>query len=341
MTTETRKPARSAMTCGRRLVRRTGGGSFLLMMIVTIAGIAAFLYSGRDSFNRAYTARVHVGACGIDGDIYVFGGQTMDRGMLPDVLAFDLQRGRVSRFGDMPWPATDAIVVQCGGRLYVLGGYSGRTYSSDILVLDPQSGTIALAGELPAPLLFGAATEAAGTIYYVGGWDREAVRCEVLALAQNLSSADVIAELPVAVRYCAATSIGRRLYVLGGEDGGGELQATLTEIDLSTGEQRTFATPEPISHAALVGSGGCLYVFGGWNNGPIDTIACISLEGDSIRYEQIGRLAAPSSDCVALAMDGRLLVVGGEPTHEGKELRVQEFDPSSGTFTLHRFRGSI
>ena len=326
---------------GKRFIQRAGGAPLLLMMVVTVAGIAAFLYSGRDFVNRACTARAHVGACGFDGVVYVFGGLTTDRGVLPDVLALDLERARVSRFGDMPWPAMDAIVVESGHKLYVLGGYGGRTSSSDILEVDPESRTIARVGELPGPLLFGAAAEVAGTIYYAGGWDREAVRHEVLALSRDLSSADVIGELPTAVRHGAAASIGDRLYVLGGENDDGEPQATLTEFDLSTGAQRTFAVPEPISRAALVGSGDRLYVFGGWNYGPIDTIACISIERESIRYEQIGRLVAPSSDCVAFTMDGQLLVVGGEPTHEGNELRIEEFDPTTGTFTLYRFRGSI
>lgn len=314
----------------------------LLTIAVSVLAIGAFLYAGRDIINYPWTARTRVGAYAVGTTIYVVGGLHPDRGVIADVLAFDLERRRVSRMGDLPWPTTDAVVAASEGRLYVLGGYGSRGAYSDIVCLDPTLGTIASAVAMQAPRFFGAAASTDGTIYYAGGWDGLAVRDEVLALTPETGAAVLLARLPIPVRHCAAACSEDRLYVLGGEDEQGDPQSLLVEIDLTSGQVlRTLDLPVPISRASMVASGAYLYVFGGWNRQAIADIGRISISGESLSYEQIGRLSTPCSDCVAFTLDERILLVGGEPGQDERELRISEFDPTTLTFLVHRFRGSI
>ena len=326
----------------RKLIQRAGGGAFLLIIVVTILVIGGFLYAGRDIINYPWTARTRVGASAAGATIYVFGGLHSDRGVVADVLAFDLESSRVSRLGDLPWTTIDAVVAASEGRLYVLGGYGSRGAYPDVVCLDPISRTLKSPDAMSPPRYFGGAASANGTIYYAGGWDGSVVRDEVLALTPDTGEAVVVARLPVPVRHCAVACSGDRLYVLGGEDEDGEPQALLVEIDLTSGEvRRTLEFPSPISRSAMVASGEHLFVFGGWNRRPIDDIVRVSINRDALTSERIGRLPAPCSDCTAFTIDERILLVGGEPGQDGRELRISEFDPAAVAFHVYRFRGSI
>jgi len=325
-----------------KLIRKLGGGAGVLLLVVIILAVGGFYYAGHDLINRPWTARARVGAHAVGTTIYVFGGLHRDRGAVADVLAFDLQRRRVSRFGDLPWSAMDATVAVSGERLFVLGGYGGRGAYSDIAQLDPTLDAITTVAQMPEPRFFGAVASSGGTIYYAGGWDRSDVRSEVFAWSPDTGAFEVIAMLPAPVRHCAAAVSGDYLYVLGGEDDDGNPQAQLAEIDLVRGEvRRTLEVASPISRSTLVASGEHLYVFGGWNHGAIDDIARISIGGATLTYERVGRLSTPCSDCVAFTLDERILLVGGEPGQAGRELRISEFDPDTEMFRVHRFRGSI
>ncbi|MBU0595180.1 hypothetical protein KJ567_00645 [Candidatus Bipolaricaulota bacterium] len=313
-----------------------------MIVVVTILAIGGLLYAGRDIINYPWTERTRVGAGAIGTIIYVLGGLHPDRGAVADVLAFDLERERVSRVGDLPWTTIDVVAAASDGRLYVLGGYGTRGSYSGIVCLDPELETLESAGQMPAPRFFGGAASANGTIYYAGGWDGNGVRDEVFAWVPDTGESEVVAHLPVPVRHCAVAFIEGRLYVLGGEDEDGDPQALLVEIELESGEvRRTLELPSPISRSAMVASGGFLYVFGGWNRGAIDAIVRVSIGEAALTYEQIGHLSTPCSDCVALTLDERILLVGGEPGQDGRELRISEFDLATESFTIHRFRGSI
>jgi len=323
-------------------VRRLGGVSGLVLLLVILAAVGGFIFAGHGFFFRPCTIRDRVGVGALDETIYIFGGTRPDVGVLRDVLAFDVRRRRVSPVGELPWPAHCAMIAAADGALYVMDGRSGSTAIPEIVRFDPTNRSIEPVGRMPESRSFGAVTSDGETIYYVGGWDGAAVRDEVLAFSPGAWEARIVARLPVPVRNCAAVCSSGRLYVLGGETGEGDLLSLLVEVDIESGRVlRTFELPTPISRTTIVEFADYLYVFGGWNREALGDIARISIGEGPMVHEIVGQLPAPSSECTALIANQRIVVVGGESVYDGRELRISEFDPVELAFRVLRFRGSI
>jgi non-specific serine/threonine protein kinase len=68
------------------------------------------------------TPRGGLGAAGLDGALYVLGGETP--GVFPHVEAFHPASNSWFRAEDMPTPRHGIAVVAAGGRIFVIGGGS-------------------------------------------------------------------------------------------------------------------------------------------------------------------------------------------------------------------------
>src|SRR5262249_45934549 len=85
--------------------------------------------------------------------------------------AFDLTSQKWQKLPDLPTPLATAGGAIVGGRLYVIGGYTGVAVSRKIYVLEFLRGKYAWkdAGEFPYPRVYPRAAAIGNMLYVVGG----------------------------------------------------------------------------------------------------------------------------------------------------------------------------
>lgn len=104
------------------------------------------------------TANVRGATAGLDGTIYVFGGQTGGFGTPASGAswAFDPDDRAWRNLSPMPTPRDSAqVVLGDDGRLYVLGGGAGGGAVSTVEVYDPASDRWDTAPPVPVPIAWG------------------------------------------------------------------------------------------------------------------------------------------------------------------------------------------
>ncbi|KAM9808133.1 kelch-like protein 36 [Neosynchiropus ocellatus] len=91
--------------------------------------------------------------------VYVFGGSdddaaTAERFDLLHAESFDTLSGQWTRLAPLLLPSSEAGQAACGGKIYVLGGYSWETmtFSSATQVFDPEQGSWSRGPDLPKPV---------------------------------------------------------------------------------------------------------------------------------------------------------------------------------------------
>lgn len=134
--------------------------------------------------------------------------------------------------------------------------------------------------------------------------------------------------LPGPVHDAAATEVGGRLLLFGG----GESEGSDRIVSVAPGTPRVIGTlPQALSDLTAVAIGGRAYVVGGWNGTATNRdIYAVSATG---RVTTVGRLELGVRYPAAAALDGRVIVAGGETTAGTPTTRAWSFDPASGRVT--------
>jgi hypothetical protein len=231
----------------------------------------------------------------------------------------------------LPAPVSSEMVVPDGGRLLIIGGLDGASQSaSGVFSLDPQTGSLAPAGTLSQPLHDAAAASLGGRVLVLGG-GASASTSDVEAVSSPANGL-VIGHLPTPRSDLAAATLGGRIYLVGGYDG----QRPSAAI-LRTSDGRSFSTvtrlPVPVRYPAVASTGDTIYVFGGEtaNGRPADAIQAI--EPASGRATVVGHLSNPLDHAAAIAMGGRIYVLGGTG-RSGPSESMLEFDPSQARTSI-------
>src|SRR5947208_10731054 len=96
-------------------------------------------------------------------------GGTAKRGAAPNITAArHVPRLEVTRIGSLPQAISKAAAVTLpGGRVMILGGYTGSTSVDTILAGPPNK--LAVVGHLPQPTHDAAAALVNGSVYLYGG----------------------------------------------------------------------------------------------------------------------------------------------------------------------------
>ncbi len=122
--------------------------------------------------------RLGAAAIGARGQVFVFGGYTVDgRGeetILPDVNSFVVSEKRWFRAEDIPVPVEGAVIGVAQNRyIYLVGGRSKNGPVNNVQVYDAEKNTWSQATPFPGPPVFGnAGSLADGTIVYVDGAEK-------------------------------------------------------------------------------------------------------------------------------------------------------------------------
>lgn len=227
----------------------------------------------------------------------------------------------------LPAPVSgEAVTTEPGGGLLLVGGLDSSDIStSGVFRLDPSSGRVTPNGSLSQPLHDLAATPMRGKTLVVGGGSLTTID-EVESLTTG-GTGQVISHLPTPRSDVSAVTLGRSVYVLGGYDG----QAPLRPV-LQTNDGTRFAAVgqlrQAVRYTAVAVLGKTIYAFGGElaSGGATDAIQAINPA--SGRTTIVGHLPTPASHASAIALGGRIYILGGlvrtSPTNS-----ILVFDPTS------------
>jgi N-acetylneuraminic acid mutarotase len=162
------------------------------------------------------------------------------------------------------------------------------------------------------------------TLVFGGGSTSELDTTEALS---ERNEAERVGALPSARSDLSAVVVGGTAYVLGGYDGNEPIAAVLRTTDGSR-----FTTvcrlPVPFRYAATAVLGTKIFTFGGELASGADTDAIQEIDTRARIAVVIGHLPRPVSHAAAVALSGKVYVLGGRSS--GVALRnIVEFDPST------------
>ncbi len=119
------------------------------------------------------TARYSLVACVVDGQIYVFGGNTIfvTDIILPTVEVYDPATDTWTQASDMPTARKAHTASVVDGKMYIIGGKLMPETSTPLIVdvYDPATDTWTTAARLPYPKWNHTAAVVDGKIYAIGG----------------------------------------------------------------------------------------------------------------------------------------------------------------------------
>jgi hypothetical protein len=224
---------------------------------------------------------------------------------------------RVARIGSLPQALSKSSAVALpGGRLMVLGGYTGSTSVDTILLGTPSH--LRVAGRLPVAGHDAAAVLLGGRVLLFGGGQATSVPA-VTRVDPATGKAATAPSLDEALSDLGAVVIGGHAYLVGGYTGSQYASAVLRY--LPSGRTKTVARlPDGTRYAGVAAIGSTIYVAGGiTTSGTSSAVYAVSLHG---AVRRIGTLPAPEAHAAMAALGGRLYLVGGR--------RVLAIDPGSG-----------
>ena len=122
------------------------------------------------------TARLHIGACVVDGRIYVTGGQgkaNVAVGCVSTVEVYDPATDTWTQASDMPRTRSAHTASVVAGKIYIIGGGDPVVHPRGDKVVDvynPATDTWTTAADFPTARATLTAGVVDGKIYAIGGW---------------------------------------------------------------------------------------------------------------------------------------------------------------------------
>jgi hypothetical protein len=228
---------------------------------------------------------------------------------------------RVNRIGSLPQALSKASAVALpGGRLMVLGGYTGSASVDTILAGPP--GRLRVVGHLPAPGHDAAAVLLGGRVLRFGGGEATSVTA-VQRVDPATGKAAPAPALDEPLSDLGAVAIGGHAYLVGGYTGSRYASAVLRYLPRG-GTKTVGRLPAGTRYAGVAAIGNTIYVAGGrTTSGTTGAIYAVPLHG---RTRRIGTLPAPEADAALAALGGKLYLVGGR--------KVLAIDPGSGAVSV-------
>jgi DNA-binding CsgD family transcriptional regulator len=116
-------------------------------------------------------ADVHAGVIG--GRIFIPGGRFADGGSSELLEIYDPRADEWTRGASVPEKLSGYALATFEGKLYLFGGWDGRSYRNSVYIYDPDEDRWTTGTPMPTARAFAGAAEAGGKIYVIGGWDGE------------------------------------------------------------------------------------------------------------------------------------------------------------------------
>jgi len=200
----------------------------------------------------------------------VFGGG--EAVTIDQVQSFTSKGSQV--IGKLPQPRSDLLAASVGGRIYVLGGYDGKTDQPDVL-MTTDGVSYKVVTQLPTPVRYAGMAVVGKTIYVVGGEHNGAQTSQIQAVDTAAGTAKVVSNLPVPVSQESVFVLGGAMLMAGGRSGG-TVRNQVDIIDVNSGGlARAGLLPRAAADMALAQIGKDVYLFGGESPTPLTSIVHI------------------------------------------------------------------
>jgi hypothetical protein len=227
----------------------------------------------------------------------------------------------------LPAPISGEAVVSQGGKLLSIGGLDESGVSvSTVTELDPTGGGASSAGSLSQPLHDLAAAAVRSEVLVFGG-GAAATTDEVQRLVPG-ASGEAVGKLPVPRSDLSAVTVGGAAYVLGGYDGEGTVGAILRTRDGSSFET-VGQLRLPVRYSAVAAVDRTIYAIGGEEANGLDTSVIQAFDATTGLTSIVGRLQQKLAHASAVALAGRIYILGGRLDGSTSD-QIARFDPSSG-----------
>ncbi len=235
-----------------------------------------------------------------------------------------------------PWhlqaPVSRAVVVPDGASFLILGGLAtGDTSTGAIWKVDPATGSAVSFGSLATPVHDAAGAMLDHSAYVFGGGSYSTV-ATVQALRPHAAVAGTVGSLPSGRSDLSSVTIGGRAYILGGYSGSA-LEPQILATTTGTSFAPAGELAQPVRYGAVAALDHAIYVVGG----VVGTTESAAEEtGDIQRFDPatgktavIGHLPVPLAHAAAVALGGRLYVLGGR-TGSSLSSRIWQINLRSG-----------
>ena len=286
------------------------------MPVGSVPVATGILDSAWEPLEDAPFARLEMATAAHDGRVWLAGGLSPVGEALSEVDVFDPATGTWSDGPSLPAAVHHAALVSDGGRLLLIGGYLGSTFSQPtdvVLVLADGDDAWRPGPQLPDARAAGAAAWDGARVVYAGGIGVGVV-ADVYALEDEAWTR--IGGLPRPREHLAAASDGDgRTWFLGGRVGG--LDTNLGAVELVEGTTITSldSLPTPRGGVAafhLPEVGACV-TGGEAPDRAFTSVECVDAAG---AISVLADLATPHHGHGAVVVDGAAYVLlgGPEPT---------------------------
>ena len=309
--------ARNLLIVGLAASALAVGAVALVLVLRRAPTVDAPAVPGLEAWRRgadAPLALTEVAAAPFDGRIWVVGGLDAAGDSVDAVLVYDPASDTWSEGPALTDPVHHAALTADGDALYLIGGYSGRTFdrpTDTVWRLDRGSTTWAPDRPLPEPRGAGAgAWDGAGRIVFAGGVGPNGVSADVFVGEDH--GWRRLGSLAVAREHLGIASDGAgTVYVLGGRNG---ITGNLGAVDVASGERVSslgdLLTPRGgVAGFYHPGVGACLA--GGEE--PAGTRAEVECIGSAGSVVALPRLRVPRHGLGAVVVDGVAYVLLGGP----------------------------
>lgn len=205
--------------------------------------------------------------------VYVPGGMQANRQPTANLEVFDPRRNRWEQKASLPAALAGYALAAYEGRLYLFGGWDGKTPVAGVYEYDPGTDQWQVRSSLTSPRVYAAAVTANGRIYLLGGFDG----ANALSLNQVYNPGrDAAGEnpwedrapLPAGRAAMAGASLANLVFLAGGMPRASAQQDLLEYIPH---DDRWLALDAPLAPLGMLPGGvplaERLYVFGGEQDG--------------------------------------------------------------------------
>jgi len=184
------------------------------------------LFSGRDPLRRIYldggygfpNPRTEVMAANLDETVYVIGGFTFD-GKITDIVEMynSTDITWTQNIKSLPLPLHHASSDTYGGKIYVVGGYTGNWIpSNNLFIYDPATNNWTVNNPMPTPRGSPNANFINGILYVIEGDSYDHSQVVVEGYDPITIEWMTLSSMPLARHHAASAVVDGNIYVIGG-----------------------------------------------------------------------------------------------------------------------------
>ncbi|MGH3010034.1 MAG: Kelch repeat-containing protein [Gaiellaceae bacterium] len=214
-------------------------------------------------------------------------------------------RLKVARIGSLQQAISKASAVALpGGKLMILGGYTGSTSVDTIAAGLPNN--LRVVGHLPQPTHDAAAVLLGSSVYLFGGGSSVSTPSVVrVSLAGNAAEAPALDE---PLSDLGAVTLGGRAYLVGGYTGT-QFATAILRYDPAGGTKVVARLPQGLRYAGVAAAGHAIFVAGGLTtSGPSRVVYAVSPGG---KPKKVASLPKPEDHAALAVLGDTLFLIGG------------------------------